>query len=251
MVVFGGDQVIADNYNRLLYADGKGLLPAALGPSVGDAAKKEAAFVFNPLGYRHPIVAEFQGAVRPGHGRADPGADLAVPQADAPRGLERPGRAGLRQRRSRGDRGAAAPRHGDPGGHVGRHGLDDLAAAQELPADHAADRPPGRGRAGSPSGTSGSASPRPVVAGGRRLGGRHGGALPRAAGGRPAERQPAASASSTSSRPSCPGKYQVKIGPPLTVEIAFAANPDPAESDLAKLDRARWTKDFRAGTSSI
>src|SRR5262249_13687829 len=39
LVVFGGDQVIPDNYNRLLYADGKGLLPAALGPAVGDAAK--------------------------------------------------------------------------------------------------------------------------------------------------------------------------------------------------------------------
>ena len=31
VVVFGGDQVIPDNYNRLLYADGKGLLPAAIG----------------------------------------------------------------------------------------------------------------------------------------------------------------------------------------------------------------------------
>ena len=54
VVVFGGDQVIADNYNRLLYADGKGLLPAAVGPSVGDAAKKEAAFGFNPLGLPAP-----------------------------------------------------------------------------------------------------------------------------------------------------------------------------------------------------
>ena len=65
VVVFGGDQVVADNYNRLLYDDGKGLLPAALGPSVGDAAKKEAAFAFNPLGYRHPLVAEYQGETDP------------------------------------------------------------------------------------------------------------------------------------------------------------------------------------------
>ena len=34
------------------------------------------------------------------------------------------------------------------------------------------------------------------------------------------------------------GAYQVKIGPPLALESAFAANPDPAESDPAKLDRA-------------
>ena len=33
------------------------------------------------------------------------------------------------------------------------------------------------------------------------------------------------------------GPYQVKIGPPLSRESAFAANPDPAESELTKLDR--------------
>ena len=34
------------------------------------------------------------------------------------------------------------------------------------------------------------------------------------------------------------GKYQVQIGPPLAVENFFSANPDPAESDLTKLDRS-------------
>ncbi len=33
------------------------------------------------------------------------------------------------------------------------------------------------------------------------------------------------------------GLYQVKIGPPLALESSFAANTDPAESDLTKLDR--------------
>ena len=46
MVVFGGDQVIADNYNRLLYADGKGMLPASIGPSIGDASKKSLGLRF-------------------------------------------------------------------------------------------------------------------------------------------------------------------------------------------------------------
>ncbi|AGA26203.1 BatA domain-containing protein [Singulisphaera acidiphila] len=60
VVVFGGDQVVRENYNRLLYADGKGLLPAAIGANVGDASKKnESAFGFAPLGYRHPIIEEF------------------------------------------------------------------------------------------------------------------------------------------------------------------------------------------------
>ena len=64
VVVFGGDQVVPDNYNRLLLATEengkeKGLLPASVGPSVGDASKKESAFGFNPLGYRHPIIEPF------------------------------------------------------------------------------------------------------------------------------------------------------------------------------------------------
>ncbi len=65
VVVFGGDQVVPENYNRLLYADGKGFLPAKFGASVGDAAKREGGFLFNPLGYRHPIVSEYQGESDP------------------------------------------------------------------------------------------------------------------------------------------------------------------------------------------
>ena len=38
------------------------------------------------------------------------------------------------------------------------------------------------------------------------------------------------------------GRYQVKIGPPLLLESSFAANTDPAESDLTKLDRAALTE---------
>ena len=34
------------------------------------------------------------------------------------------------------------------------------------------------------------------------------------------------------------GAYQVKIGPPLALDVTFSANPDPAESNPAKLDRA-------------
>ncbi len=65
VIIFGGDQVNAENYNRWLYQDGRGLLPASVGPSVGDAAKKEGAFHFNPLGYRHPLIAAYQGAAGP------------------------------------------------------------------------------------------------------------------------------------------------------------------------------------------
>ncbi len=63
VVVFGGDQVQAENYNRTLHDGGKGLLPASLGPIVGDPTKADSSFTFDPLGFRHPIVADFSGQV--------------------------------------------------------------------------------------------------------------------------------------------------------------------------------------------
>ena len=48
VVVFGGDQVVADNYNRLLYADGKGLLPARSGRASATPAKKEVGLRLRP-----------------------------------------------------------------------------------------------------------------------------------------------------------------------------------------------------------
>ena len=135
---------IAENYNRLLYADGKGLLPAAIGPSVGDAAKKEAAFGFNPLGYRHPIVAEFRGESDPVTAGLTRALTWQYPQADAPQGLERPGRAGLRERRSRG----RSRRRGIAGTVIqvatsADAGWTTWPLHKSYPAGHAADRPPG------------------------------------------------------------------------------------------------------------
>ena len=241
VVIFGGDQVVADNYNRLLYADGKGLLPARLGPSVGDAAKKEAAFAFNPLGYRHPLVAGLPGRVRPGDGRADQATTWQYHKLMLPEGLEGRGRAGVRQRRSRGRRGAAAPRDGDPGGDLGRHGLDDLAAPQELSAGDAADRPPGRGRPACRAEHPGRPAVRPVVSGGRARGARHGD-HPR--GQSVATKLQAAGGVSqfhfeqTELSGAVPGEDRPAAG----ARTSFAANPDPAESDSTKLDRAAWPR---------
>lgn len=61
LVVFGGDHVVAENSNQLLYRDGQGLLPAEIVEAVGDPARKEKPFEFDPLGFRHPIVAAFLG----------------------------------------------------------------------------------------------------------------------------------------------------------------------------------------------
>lgn len=63
LVVFAGDRVAAENYNRLLYNGGKGFLPAEIGATVGDAQKPtESSFGLDPLDFAHPIVAEYKGA---------------------------------------------------------------------------------------------------------------------------------------------------------------------------------------------
>jgi hypothetical protein len=62
LVVFGGDQVIAENYNQLLFNDGKGLLPASIDGTVGDAQAKKAAFEFDAKDFKHPIVSLFDNA---------------------------------------------------------------------------------------------------------------------------------------------------------------------------------------------
>lgn len=64
LVFFLGDQVRAESYNRQLYPGGDDatrVLPAALG-----AAVAEAQYRFDPLDYRHPLLAAFRGQERAG-----------------------------------------------------------------------------------------------------------------------------------------------------------------------------------------
>ncbi|APW63975.1 BatA domain-containing protein [Paludisphaera borealis] len=237
VIVFSGDQVMPDNYNRLLYADGKGLLPAAVGAPVGDAAKKESAFGFNPLGYRHPLLAEFRN-------QADPvvaGLTRTLTWRYHKLTLSKDSTAQVALAFENGDPALIeAPRHR---GKVFQAATSADAGWTNWPVHH---------------------SYPPIM---QRM-------ILEAAAGRSAERnirvgQPydqsfdpsAAGASATVLTPrgqSLPAKlkaaggvsqlhfvetdasgaYEVKIGPPLATEVAFAANPDPAESDLAKLERA-------------
>jgi hypothetical protein len=59
LVIFLGDRVDADRYNREL--GGAGLLPASLGKRAS-----EAKYRFDPLNYRHPLVAPFKGREQAG-----------------------------------------------------------------------------------------------------------------------------------------------------------------------------------------
>jgi hypothetical protein len=62
LVVFLGDQVQADNYNRELggQTGGPRVLPARIG-TVAEAAAEDSRYGFDPRGYHHPIVRPFRG----------------------------------------------------------------------------------------------------------------------------------------------------------------------------------------------
>jgi len=62
VVVFGGDAVVAENYNAMLFKEGQGILPASVESTIGDARTKQGAFEFDAKDFKHPIVNPFQGA---------------------------------------------------------------------------------------------------------------------------------------------------------------------------------------------
>ena len=239
VVVFGGDQVVPDNYNRLLFADGSGILPAAIGPSVGDASKKEAGMAFKPLGYRHEILSEFAGQPERVTSmltrvktwqfhklKVPPESAAKVVMTfdnDDPAIVEAPRQRGVViQVATSADSGwtnwpsfpsfvpvmekvfleAASGRMSERNVKVGQ------------PLDQAL---PGSGGAAAVT----VVTPAP---GGKTMTSRL-----QSAGGVSLLHFEDTEWS---------GPYQVKIGPPLAMESTFAANPDPAESDPAKLDRA-------------
>jgi von Willebrand factor type A domain/Aerotolerance regulator N-terminal len=237
VVVFGGDQVVADNYNRLLHADGKGLLPASVGATIGDASKKQAAFGFNPLGYRHPIVASFAGesdqvtagltAVKTWqfHKLKIPAGSqarvaLAFDNGD-PAVIEAPRHRGtVIQIATSADSGWTTwPLHPSfpP---VMEQVVLAAAAGKMLERNVRVGQPLDQSLPGSGV----NASVTVVVPGGKSL---------------PSKLLQAGGVSHLHfEETELSGPYTVKVGPPLATEAIFAANPSPAESDPAKLDRA-------------
>jgi hypothetical protein len=237
VVVFGGDQVVPENYNRLLYADGKGLLPASIGPSVGDAAKKEGGFFFNPLGYRHPIISEYQGQSDP----VTSGITLAITfqyhklvlakdsKAEIVMAFDRGDPALIEMTRHRGTVILVAT-SADMGWTTWPVHKSYLPIMQQIVIRASAGRLTERNiRVGQPFDQS----------------------FPSVGAGAPANvTPPKGPPVATKLQPGggvsqfhfeqtdLAGQYQVKIGPPLSVESSFTANPDPAESDMTKLDRA-------------
>jgi hypothetical protein len=238
VVIFGGDQVVADNYNRLLFDDGKGLLPASIGASVGDAARKAAAFGFNPLGYKHPIVAEFQGASDPVTSGLTQALTWQYQKLSIPRGSKAVV--------------ALAFDSGDPAlVEVTRHRGTVIQVAtsadtgwttwpihksyppimRQMIMRAASGRIAERNiRVGQPFDqsfpVSGGTAVVTVIP-------------PRGGPPIPARLQPSGGMSQLHfEQTELSGRYEVRVGPPLSRESTFAANPDPAESDLTRVTRA-------------
>ena len=236
VVVFGGDQVVAENYNRLFHADGEGILPAALVGVVGDAKAQKGAFDFDPLGFRHPIVSAFAGAeanVIAGLTGAKTWQylRLKLPEGSAAKvalGFDGGDPAVIESRRHRGTVIQVAT-SADPGWTTWPLHQSYPPIMQEIVLEAA----------------SGRLSERNV-----RVGQPLDQALPATAVGAPVvvtrpddakvPGQVAADGDVGSfhfEETELSGAYRARFGPPVGEEVLFAANPDAAESDPAKLDR--------------
>jgi hypothetical protein len=66
VIWFLGDQVDSQSYNRVLYREGEGVLPVQLGSRVGDAEMRQTFVLFDPRDYAHPVIQPFRGATQGG-----------------------------------------------------------------------------------------------------------------------------------------------------------------------------------------
>jgi hypothetical protein len=62
LAIFTGDRIVTEGWNSRLATPERMLLPAIIGATVGDAARKTGAFLIDPLSYRHPLVTDYEGA---------------------------------------------------------------------------------------------------------------------------------------------------------------------------------------------
>jgi von Willebrand factor type A domain/Aerotolerance regulator N-terminal len=242
VVVFGGDQVIADNYNQLLHADGKGLLPAALVGLVGDAKAKKDAFGFDAKDYKHPIVSLFAGADSNVIAGLTGALTLQYHKLKIPEDQQSQAQVALWF--SSGDPAIIEmPRHR---GRVIQVATSADTGWTDWPLHQS--YPPIMEQVILQA-ASGRLAERNV-----RVGQPFDQALPASASGASVEvTRPDEVHTPSKLKPSgdvslfhfeetdLSGAYRAKFGPPLALESIFAANPDPIESDPFKLDRAGLT----------
>lgn len=233
VVWFLGDHVIAQSYNDVLFKEGKGILPAKLLGRVGDAVARPSAVQFDPLGYRHPLLAVFKEAETAGLATTNVYEYFKVEPV-----REGPARVPL------------AYTSGDPAfvelpvGH-GRAWLVTTTAGKEwtsfpvwptfLPLVQELLASSVAGRVGERNATVGSrlsytarslATQVPVTV--KTPDGRS----------EPSRLEPQGDSSVLAfDATDTSGAYRVQLGPPLATEALFAVNVDPRESDLSKLEK--------------
>ena len=241
VVIFGGDQVVAENYNRLLFNEGNGLLPVSLGPTVGDVAKKQASFFFNPLGFHHPLVAAYLGQTEPVTSGLTQSLiwqfhKLIVPkdsQAEVALAFDTGDPAVVEARRHRGTVIVVAT-SADTGWTSWPIHKSYAPVMQEIVLLASAGRLSARNiRVGQPFDRSfqatGASAPVTVITPNKQS--------------IATKLQPAGGVSQFHfEQTDRAGEYQVKVGPPLALDTLFAANTNPAESDLARLERPGLTE---------
>jgi Aerotolerance regulator N-terminal/von Willebrand factor type A domain len=242
VVIFGGDQVVPENYNRLLYADGKGILPASIGPSVGDASRRQGGSFFDPLGYRHPIISEFQGESGPvtaglTKARTWQYHKLVLPKdtkAEVVMAFENGDPAIVELERRRGTVVLVAT-SADAGWTDWPVHKSYLPVTQQIVMRASAGRFAERNiRVGQPFDQS-----FPAAGAGAAVT-----VIPPKGQSVATKLQAAGGVSRFHfEETDLSGRYQVRIGPPLSVESSFAANPNPAESDLTRVERGELEKD--------
>jgi hypothetical protein len=235
LVVFGGDQVVAESYNQLLHEGGKGPLPAAIGPPVGETGRQATPFELDPLGFRHPLVRPFAGEA-PGVTASltnvktaryhrlilPPGSPAQVALAFAtgdPAVIEAPrSRGRVIQVATTADTSWTSwPLH-QSYPPVMEQALLLAASGRSAERNLAVGQPLVEALPANASGAT---------------------AAVRRPAGNPAETRLAADGDVSLLRydqTDLSGVYRATVGPPVDRELLFAANPDPAESDPARLD---------------
>jgi len=241
VVVFGGDQVIAENYNAMLFAGGKGLLPAEVVGAVGDAKAQQGAVDFDARDYKHPIVNPFQNASANVLAGLTGAKTWQYHKLKIPEDQPRRSTAQVALYFNSGDPAIIEmPRHrgrviqvatsADIGWTTWPLHQSYPPIMEQIVMEAAAGKIAERNvRVGQPLDQS----------------------LPATAAGAPVEvtrpdeaRLPAKlkAAGDVSlfhfEETDLSGAYRARFGPPLATEALFAANPDPIESDPLKLDRA-------------
>jgi hypothetical protein len=66
LLIFTGDAIDLESYNRFGYSQGKGILPGRLGSPVGDPEDRESYVRLASENLDHPVLVDFQGVDRSG-----------------------------------------------------------------------------------------------------------------------------------------------------------------------------------------